>query len=156
MSIKTRQASPEDLDAILLLFKETIETMNARDYSFEQIKVWSNGVNKKESWLRKIEEQFFIVVEFSKNIVGFGSITNQGYLDFMYVSKHHQGMGIAKAIYQQLEEFANLHQLDKIISEVSITAKPFFEKLGFVLVQEQQITIDRVQLKNYRMAKTLR
>ena len=59
MQITTRQALPEDLDNILLLFKETIETINAKDYSYEQIRAWSNGAYKKEKWLVKIKEQFF-------------------------------------------------------------------------------------------------
>jgi len=155
MSIKTRQASRYDLDAILLLFKETIETVNARDYSFEQIRVWSNGAYKKDSWLRKIEEHFFIVAELDDDIAGFGSITKEGLLDFLYVSKNHQRIGVATTIYAQIESYARKHHLQKISSDASVTAKPFFEKQGFEVIQQQQVIIEGVELMNYNMAKHL-
>ena len=155
MQITTRQALPEDLDNILLLFKETIETINAKDYSYEQIRAWSNGAYKKEKWLVKIKEQFFLIASDQNKIVGFGSMTNSGYLDLLYVSKDYQRMGIAKMIYDNLLEFAKANGLDEIISDVSITAKPFFEKEGFETIHEQQVFIDGILLKNFKMAKSL-
>ena len=156
MSLTILQASPKDLEDILLLFKETIENVNAKDYSFEQIRAWSSGAYKKERWLAKIKEQFFLIAVIENKIVGFGSMTRDGYLDFLYVSKDHQRLGIAKMIYDQLEEFAKINHLYQITSDVSITAKPFFEKQGFVVVEEQQVLIDGTQLKNFKMEKTLR
>ncbi len=155
MQITIRQALPEDLDSILLLFKETIENVNAKDYSYEQIRAWSDGAYKKESWKVKLAEQYFLIAVLENRIVGFGSITNNGYLDFLYVSKDYQKMGIAKMIYDQLHEFAIPKGLDKIVSDVSITAKPFFEKQGFETVQEQQVFIDGILLKNFNMVKSL-
>jgi len=156
MSLTILQASPKDLEDILLLFKETIENVNAKDYSFEQIRAWSSGAYKKERWQAKIEEQFFLIAVIENKIVGFGSMTRDGYLDFLYVSKDHQRLGIAKMIYDQLEGFAKTNHLYQITSDISITAKPFFEKQGFVVVEEQQVLIDGTQLKNLKMEKTLR
>jgi putative acetyltransferase len=151
--IKIRTASPDDLNAILLLFRQTIETINSKDYSCDQIEVWKNGVSAKEKWLMKISQQFFLVAEIENTLVGFGSITPNGYLDFMYVSKDHQRIGIAQKLFDGLQKFAASNQVDKIISDVSITAKPFFEKQGFQTVKEQQVMIDGVQLTNYKMEK---
>lgn len=156
MTILTRQATSNDLEKILQLFRETIETVNAKDYSPEQITVWKNGASKKERWLKKISEQYFLLAEIDKEIVGFGSITQDGYLDFMYVSKNHQRIGVAQKIYSGLESFASEHQLDQIISDVSITAEPFFEKQGFEVLQEQEVNIDGITLSNYKMNKQLK
>lgn len=156
MTILTRQATSNDLEKILQLFRETIETVNAKDYSPEQITVWKNGASKKERWLKKISEQYFLLAEIDKEIVGFGSITQDGYLDFMYVSKNHQRIGVAQKIYSGLERFASEHQLDQIISDVSITAAPFFEKQGFGVLQEQEVNFDGITLSNYKMNKQLK
>lgn len=53
MAIDIRQAAPNDLEYLAQLFKETIETINAKDYSSEQIKVWAKGSSKKERLLKK-------------------------------------------------------------------------------------------------------
>jgi putative acetyltransferase len=73
----------------------------------------------------------------------------------MYVSKNHQSIGIAAEIYNELEKFAQANQLDKISSDVSITAKPFFEKKGFEMIREQQVDINGIKLTNYKMQKNL-
>jgi putative acetyltransferase len=84
-------------------------------------------------------------------MAGFGSISKVGYLDFMYVSKDHQGMGIGTKLYKVLEQFARSNGFSKITSDVSITAKPFFEKQGFNILQQQQVLIDGIELINYKM-----
>ena len=155
MIITIRKANSNDLEEILQLFRETIETVNAKDYSPEQIKVWKNGALKKERWLKKISEQCFLLAEIDNQLAGFGSITHDGHLDFMYVNKNNQNIGVASKLYDSLEKFAKGTQVNKIISDVSITAKPFFEKQGFKLVQEQQVDIERIRLTNYKMEKHL-
>lgn len=155
MLIAIKQATQSDLDTIIQLFSDTIGVVNAKDYSAEQIRVWKGGASKKEKWLKKISEQYFLIAEIDNMLAGFGSITHDGYLDFMYVSKDHQGRGVASEIYNSLEKFVVKKRIDKIVSDVSITAKPFFEKQGFELLQEQQVAIDGVKLRNYKMQKPL-
>jgi putative acetyltransferase len=155
MSIEIRQAAPNDVEHLAQLFKETIENINAKDYSPEQISVWSKGSTKKERLLKKIEKQYFLVAEKSSTIVGFGSITQNGYLDFMYVSKDHQRKGVAQKIYDALEIFARTNCFDQIVSDVSITARPFFRRQGFEVVKEQQVDIEGIKLTNYKMQKHL-
>ena len=155
MTITIRQATSNDLEGVVQLFKETIEVVNAKDYSPEQINVWKNGSSKKERWLNKFNEQYFLLAEINNTIAGFGSITPGGYLDFMYVNKDYQSVGVATEIYKELEKFAKTNQLDKITSDVSITAKPFFERRGFEVIREQQVDINGIKLTNYKMQKRL-
>jgi putative acetyltransferase len=155
MLITIRQATQNDLDAIIQLFRATVEVINAKDYSAEQITVWKGGASKKERWLKKFSEQYFLIAEIDNRLAGFGSITHDGYLDFMYVSKDHQGRGVASEIYHSLEKFAIENGISEIVSDVSITAKPFFEKKEFEVLQEQQVDIDGVKLINYKMQKRL-
>ena len=73
----------------------------------------------------------------------------------MYVDKDYQGKGVASKIYDSLERFAIDKAIDKIVSDVSITAKPFFERMGFEVLQQQQVDIDIIKLINYKMQKRL-
>jgi len=155
MQLTIRKATSFDLDSITQLFSETIEAVNVKDYSPEQIDAWKKGAFNKEKWLKKISEQYFLVCLAGNKIVGFGSITSEGYLDFMYVSKDHQGKGVASKIYDSLERFAIDQAIDKIVSDVSITAKPFFERKGFEVLQQQRVDIDGIKLTNYKMQKRL-
>lgn len=155
MQSTIRKATASDLDNITQLFRQTIETINAKDYLPEQIDAWKKGALNKENWLKKISEQYFLVGVADNKIVGFGSITQEGYLDFMYVSKDHQGKRVASTIYSSIEKFAIDNRFEKIVSDVSISAKSFFESKGFKLFREQQVVIDGVKLTNYKMQKRL-
>lgn len=153
--IHFRKATAEDLDQILTLFEQTINTVNAAHYSPEQLQAWISSVSKKDRWQKKIEEQHFLLAFVGEKLAGFSSFTVDGYLDFLFVSKHHQRQGIATALYNALEQYARMNQLHALTTDASITAKPFFEKHGFALVQEQQVIIDSIVLTNFKLKKKL-
>ena len=46
-------------------------------------------------------------------------------------------------------------KVSAIIADVSLTADPFFRKLGFVVEKEQSYPANRLFLKNYKMIKYL-
>lgn len=155
MELHISKATEKDLDAILALFESTILHVNAKDYSPSQVMAWAGGVRKRDRWKQKIKEQYFLLACFHKKLVGFASLTQSGYLDFLYVSKDYQRQGIAKALYRELESYAKSHRFPLIETDASITARPFFKKLGFEILQQQQVLIENVVLTNYKMKKLL-
>jgi putative acetyltransferase len=150
-----RKATEKDLDAILALFESTILHVSAKDYSPAQVTAWAGGVRKRDKWKQKIRKHYFLLAFMEKKLVGFASITNNGYLDFLYVSKDHQRKGIAKALYNELEAYAKFKHLALIETDASITAKPFFKKAGFETLQQQQVLIDDIVLTNFKMKKVV-
>lgn len=65
-------------------------------------------------------------------------------------------MGVAGSLVSRLEEEAMKFNLPEIDTEASITAKPFFERQGYIVVKEQTVEIRGVKLTNYKMIKRLR
>ena len=55
-----------------------------------------------------------------------------------------------------MEGYAVANGLKTITSEVSITARPFFERHGYDVLAEQQAQANKLRMTNYKMAKTLR
>lgn len=153
--MKIRKANENDLDEILNLFTGTISEVNNQDYSPSQIEAWSSGARDKERWLLKMDEQYFLVTEEEGSITGFASITNKGYLDTMFVHKNHQRKGIAKTLITAMIDYAKENQLKEIITEGSITAKPFFEKYGFKVIKKQLVNRKGIEITNYKMRKQL-
>jgi len=56
---------------------------------------------------------------------------------------------------QIIVEVARQDDIERLFSDVSIAAKPFFERWGFVVEKEQRVHIGRQVLKNYRMTRPL-
>ncbi len=153
MAIRT--ATIDDLDEIRQLFTDTIISVNSKDYNAEQISAWSSRGGDKDRWLNKINEQYFIVSYNGKEINGFASLALSGYLDFMFVHKNHQGKGVALQMLNSLECKALDLDIHEIISDVSITAKPFFLSNGFKALAQQSVSIDAVTLTNFKMRKEI-
>jgi putative acetyltransferase len=154
--IKIRKANAADLDELRFLFRDTIKTVNAKDYSPEQINFWADGFKHINAWTKKINTQQFFAAYNEREIVGFASLTKDGLLDFMYVHHNYQGIGIGKSLVEKIVETARGFKLERIVSDVSITAKPFFEKCGFVKTGDNLKDYGTVSFANSIMEKTFR
>jgi len=155
MKLKIRQAENSDISAITQLFYGTIQAINSKDYPQDEIDDWSSWHTDFDKWNERITEQYFIVAIFDNKIVGFGSLASDGYLDFMYVHKDFQGQGVASLLFSELEKKAIEQKNQEIYSEVSKTAKPFFERQGFVLKKKQLKKSRDKELENYLMTKKM-
>lgn len=88
-------------------------------------------------------------------LAGFASINTFGYMHMLFAHKDFQHRGIASSLYQHMEDYARKKGAKRITSEVSITAKPFFEKQGFRIDKAQKRQACRLYLTNYKMSKEL-
>jgi putative acetyltransferase len=150
--MEIRPAKIEDLDQICTLFKDTVSSICIKDYSFQQIEAQVSSADDKIKWLRKIETQIFLIAVENNIIVGFGSLEGGNYIDLLYVHKNYQGKGIATRLLQELENKS--FESEKLLySDVSKTAKPFFEKHDYKIVNQQNVIVKNVSMTNYRMEK---
>ncbi len=150
-----RAAVFADLPEMKDLYKGTIMQVCANEYDEEQRKVWASSAEKTERWENLIKEQYVVLAVKDGVIAGFGSLLNGNYIDFMYVHKDYQGQGIAGVLLRALEKEAVRHKSKVITSDISKTARPFFEKKGYVVVKEQENVRGDVILINYKMKKAL-
>lgn len=144
-----RKYQPADCKELTELFYNTVHTVNAKDYTKEQLNAWAAGQADLEKWNQSLQKHFAIVVTDNGVIVGFGDIDRTGYLDRLYVHADYQRKGIATMICEQLEQAVS----GNITTHASITARPFFEKRGFKVIKEQKIEKHGVFLTNFVMEK---
>ncbi|SNT30763.1 putative acetyltransferase [Ekhidna lutea] len=152
--ITIKEAKVDDVDEIIDLFESTVKAVNKKDYSPEQIAVWTSAKDQN-IWSEKVKSQNFYLAKIGNEIVGFSSIDNSGYLDFMYVHKDFQGHGIAKSLLNQIELKARELELTKIHSSVSSTAQPFFKSQGFEVYDQEHKNINDIAFTNALMQKVL-
>ena len=147
--MELRKYQKSDCKELTELFYNTVQTVNAKDYTKEQLDVWATGQVDLEKWDRSLQEHYSIVAVDNGIIVGFGDIDKTGYLDRLYVHADYQGKGTATAICNQLEQAVQ----GKITTHASITAKPFFEKRGYKVVKKQEVERQGIFLTNFVMEK---
>lgn len=137
-----------DCERLAELFFQTVHTVNAKDYTKEQLNVWATGNVDLSVWNNSFLEHYTLVALENNVIVGFGDIDNTGYLDRLFVHKDYQSQGIATALCDRLEA-----GFDRVTTHASITAKQFFMNRGYRLIKEQQVIRNGISLANYVMEK---
>ncbi|WP_131782883.1 GNAT family N-acetyltransferase [Legionella gresilensis] len=154
--ITVRPYQEVDAPALAAIYYNTIHQVNSRDYSPEQINAWAPVSSlQAERWNPKWKRIVPLVAILHDKIVGFAEFEATGHIDCFYVHHSYQGHGAGKALMREIENKAKQEQIPRLYAEVSITAKPFFEKCGFVVVKEQQVLIRGYELTNYKMEKRL-
>lgn len=147
MEIRTYR--PGDCPALAELFCHTVHTVNAADYTPEQLEAWAPGTVDLEGWEQSFREHRTLVAVEGETVLGFGDMDDGGYLDRLYVRADRRGEGVGSVLCDLLERAAE----GQVVTHASITARPFFERRGYRVVREQQVERRGVLLTNFVMEK---
>ncbi|MFT4683316.1 MAG: putative acetyltransferase [Flavobacteriales bacterium] len=153
--IQLREATPVDLQSILKVFTDCIDITAVPDYNEEQRRVWKSSALTPEKWLDRIHQQAFWLACEEDKVAGFATLENNNYIDCMYVSPGFQGNGIAHLLLETIEDLAQRKGTQLISSDVSHTARGFFEKNSYQIIHTNQIEKDGVVLVNFKVEKHL-
>lgn len=153
--MKIRPFKISDIPQIAQLFHDTIRAINIKDYSEDQVKAWAPDNIYFRDWEKECSQKFTFVAEDHNVITGFAELEENGYIDCFYCHKDFQGQGTGKLLFETIQDKAKELGLDRIYAEVSITAKPFFTKMGFSVQKKQTVHTRGESFTNYRMQKIL-
>lgn len=146
--VTLREYREQDCPEMAKLFYETVHSVNAKDYSPEQLDAWAAGQADLAEWNASFLRHYTVVAERDGVLVGFGDLDGN-YLDRLYVHKDFQGRGIATSICGKLEKMA----AGTVTTHASITARPFFEGRGYRVVKPQLVVCRGVEMRNFVMEK---
>lgn len=136
------------------MFVDTIRNICKKDYNSEQIDVWTSGIENGQRWQDIMTKQFVLIAQDNVNITGFCTLDNNC-IDLLYVHKDYQRHGIAHRLYTDIEKEAKQQGYLELTADVCKTAKPFFEKAGFKVLNEQKVNVKGVELTNFKMTKAI-
>jgi putative acetyltransferase len=153
--ITLRPYRSDDAPALLALFRDTIRRVNCRDHSPAQLAAWASDDIDTVAWFGRFSGRFVPVAEEAGRPVGFAELEPDGHIDRVYVSADHQRRGIGQQLLAAVVAEARRLGLGRLFTEASITARPFFEAQGFVVLAPQVVTCRGVEVVNYRMERVL-
>ena len=138
------------------LFHDTIHSVNCADYRAEELEAWSpNGQDYLLEIASKLANEDTLLAKECGIVVGFASLDANCDLDMLYVHKDRQYQGIASKLLAELEDKARSQGKTSIQTYASITARPFFERRGYQLIEKNIVVRRGVQLHNYLMKRDL-
>jgi len=150
-----RPAQPGDVPQIAELFHRTVREVNAADYTPGQIEVWAGEAPEPEKWAARLSVKTTFVCEVDGRIRGFAEFEDTGHIDAVYVHADFQVQGVATRLLRQIEAEAARLGLDRLFTEASITARPFFEARGFTVLEAQEVWYRGCRFTNFRMERRI-
>jgi len=145
--LKIRKYKESDFDDLCEIFLRAVKETASADYSPHQIAAWAQiDVSR---WQDKLTDSTVQVAVIDDRPVGFITALER-YIDLLFVSPEFTRQGIASALLTAL-----VIQLPEgmLTVDASITAKPFFERHGFLVLQQQSVETRGVCFINFHMAR---
>ncbi|ABJ67636.1 GNAT family N-acetyltransferase [Pediococcus pentosaceus] len=146
MHIRKYQITDED--STLMMISKSIRETNQKDYNQKQIEVWSNI--DKQKWKKSTLNNIALVAINSSGVIGFADMSTSGYLDHLFVHPKYQRQRIATSLVNKLEQTITSSEYS---TYASITAVPFFEKMGYHIIHTNCALLRNTYFLNYKMVK---
>jgi putative acetyltransferase len=150
--VRIRPYAETDAAATLAVFLRAVRGTARRDYTAEQVAAWAPDDIDLERWAARRAAASTVVAVEGDRVIGFADLVDDGHVDMTFVDPDFGGRGVATALLQAVVEVARTAGVRRLTVLASITARPFFERRGFVLDEQVQVELDGVMLTTNAMS----
>jgi putative acetyltransferase len=150
-----RPMLPADIPLLAEIFRASIEELTADDYSTAQQDAWTAAADDQDTFGARLANQLTLIATLEGSPVGFVSLAGKEQIDMLYVHPAVAGQGVGTMLVDALETLAASRGTAKLQADASDTAKPFFERRGYVAQQRNSVSCGGEWLANTTMEKKL-
>ncbi|MGF1754155.1 GNAT family N-acetyltransferase [Vibrio makurazakiensis] len=154
-TIVIRDYTEADSAALWEVFFHTVRNVNVRDYSQIQVEAWAPTDFDPVLWKSRMDRITPYVAEINGVAVGYADLQLDGMIDHFFCHFEYQGKSVGKALMSYIVAEAEKKGIVRLFSEVSHTARPFYEHFGFAVVEQQSIEVRGQALTNFIMERRL-
>jgi putative acetyltransferase len=156
IKILIRNYRIEDTQALANIYYHTIHRINIQHYTQEQVDEWAPASSlETEGWAKKFTRTKPIIAVAEDEIVGFAEFEPNGHIDCFFCHHDWIGKGVGSALMKEIFQRAKDDHIHLIFSEVSITARHFFEKNGFKVVAGHSTVRNGIERTGFKMERTV-
>lgn len=134
MSIEVRSARSGDADAISAVILAALRETNARDYSPDIIERVEKSFSPAAVSELMARRTMFVAMA-AEQLVGTASLDGR-VVRSVFVRPDVQGQGVGKRLIEEIERTARYRGVAVLAVPSSVTAEPFYARLGFTAVRD--------------------
>ncbi|MEC7816575.1 MAG: GNAT family N-acetyltransferase [Pseudomonadota bacterium] len=146
----------QDLSPLVRLFTESVHQLTATAYDETQRYAWASRTPHLDTWRDRLDLLETLIAEDGENLAGFISFEPNGHIDLIFTAPNYARKGVASALYQEAENRLSKAGVKELMTEASVVARPFFERQGFTVEEEQRVTVRGVHMLRFAMRKRLK
>jgi putative acetyltransferase len=144
-----------DTPVLIEIFRASVMDLAVEDYDERQCTAWASSVDDDEAFAARLNVGLTLVATLMGSPVGFISLKSPNVIDLLYVHPAAAREGVANALCSAIEKLGQARNIASLVTDASDTAKPFFERRGFILQHRNTIEIAGEWLGNTHMKKIL-
>jgi putative acetyltransferase len=156
-----RRYTHADLRAVARLFTDAIHGLAVSHYDEAQRTAWAPRPPDLALWEARLKPIKVLVAqeetqeENAGALLGFIGYENNGHIDLMFTSPAAARRGIASRLLGQAEAALRALDVQELFTEASLLGRPFFERQGFTVKEEQHIELRGAQFRRFAMVKPM-
>lgn len=133
----------KDIEEAFELVKDVFMEFDAPDYSQEGVNEFINKIIENKEFINKFKtgEQIMIGAFHNNKIIVVLAISTRNHISLVFVDKKYHRMGIATKLVNEIASRLKSKNIDKIKLNSSPYAIQFYEKIGFIATDIEQIKI---------------
>ena len=155
MTFALRPYLPADARRCAAIFRDSIAEIAVEDYSEAQCEAWAERAEDAAAFGAGLGKDLTLVATQDGEPVGFASLKGATLIEMLFVDPAYVRQGVATLLLDALTKLARARGANELTSEVSDTAKPLFDKLGFQSQKRNLVAKGDEWLGNTSMRKLL-
>lgn len=153
--IALRPFLPADAPLLIDIFRDSVEVLAQDEYDEDQRSAWASAADDEQAFAERLGKALTIIATVDGEPAGFASLQGNDKIDMLYVDPSAARQGVGTALADALEKLGGARGAKRITADVSDTARPFFEKRGYVAQTRNTIEMNGEWLANTTMIRQL-
>lgn len=154
-TVTLRPYRPADIETLARLYHDAVLNLGRGAYDKAQLAVWVSFADDLDLFRERIKQGLTLVVELGQEIAAFGQLHPVDHIALLYTHPAHARRGLARTIYTHLEDQARHQGAVEITTDASRISRPFFERMGFIVITTEQVERGGLRFERFRMIKQL-
>jgi putative acetyltransferase len=151
--IALRPFLPADARRCIEIFRASIEELASEDYDADQREAWSAKADDAAAFAERLSASLTLIASLDGQSVGFASLKGQAVLDMLFVDPAFARRGVGAALIDALVRIAEARGVGRLSVDASDTARPLFERYGFVAERRNLVAVGDQWLGNTTMTR---
>ena len=155
MTLTLRPLRAEDYRDAARIFFCAVHDGTRHAYTLQERRAWAGDSIDLPRWQTRLATLTGFVAEERAEPVGFMTIDLTGHVDLAFVLPSASGRGVGSLLLAAVEDWARGKGTARLATHASLVARPFFERKGWSVAEEEQVQREGVTLRRFRMFKPL-
>lgn len=154
--MQIREALEFEIEALVVVFTTAVHALASGAYTAEQCRAWAPIPPDAEGWRSRLSGVKVLLACEGEQVAGFIGYARSGYVDLLFTAPPFARRGVATALFGAACADMRRSGVQRLSTEASLAARPFFERQGFAVVGEEDVLRQGVALRRFRMTRDLR